>query len=309
MSSDLANPECTICKGAGFLFPESLFTRPGEQGGRFCECALDALRLQNMERIWKSLSSAKDLGNLREKPPLKEFTQRDMWITADDRSFRGHLKAAAFKMSSMWDCRVFSDKDLVAAWLATARAQGHRIYDTEIEDVRISAMDIDELVEPPTLVVLLLGAKHAKNQEAPNVLLEAISSRKHLGKPTWLVDQPDHRIDDPYHRCYSEQLEGWLEEWPHVTLEGRSIKKAQQRAHHAVSADMAAVAEVSFFSENEISAGSSAPETATTEEVEEPVARSRPGGTRDLLDITPRGDDVPSKKKMARKNWRKGEDS
>lgn len=219
MSDHYSDPDCPKCGGRGFIYAKSLLTLPGEKGGHYCECTIDALKLENMERVWKSLSEARILPGMREKAVLRPLAKRNAWITAPDALFKAHLKALAFNMSTMWDCRVYSDKDLLSAWLKTARAQGHKIYDTEIdEDVGFSAMDIDELVEPPGLVILKLGVKHAPNKEGPNCLLEALTSRKHIGRPTWIIDQPDYAVDQMHHRFYSETLESWLAHWPHVRL-------------------------------------------------------------------------------------------
>lgn len=218
---EYADPDCPQCGGRGFIYGASML-----DGGRSCDCTLDFLRRQNMEKIWKSLSGAKDVPELRANPPLLMLTNRDLWITAKESVFRAHLKAVCYAKHPMWDAKVASDKDLVKAWLNTAYAQGHKIYDTEIDNVTVSAMYIDELVEPYDLVVLMLGVKEAPNKEAPNVLLEALQTRRHLGRPTWVVDQPQRRVDRIEHRCYSEQLEGMLSHWPHVALLGAKIQIA-----------------------------------------------------------------------------------
>jgi len=195
-------------------------------GGRSCDCTLDYMRRQNMERIWPSLSTAREIPGLREHPPLLQLTHHDVWITAKEPVFKAHLQAVSYCRSPLWDAKVWSDKDLVKAWLNTAYAQGHKIYDTELDNVRVTAMYIDELVESYDLVVLLMGVKEAPNKETPSVLLEAIKTRMHLGRPTWVVDQPQRRVDRIEHRAYSEALEGMLSHWPHVALLGAKIQIA-----------------------------------------------------------------------------------
>jgi hypothetical protein len=191
-------------------------------GARDCECAMDGMRLENMDRVWPGLSAAPEIPALKAKPPLGGLTNRNLWITSRHKAFRAHLKAVAYSKPILWDCRVYSDKDLVETWLRTAKAQGHKIYDSEIANYEGSfvAMDIAELVEPPQLAIIILGVKEAPNKESPNVLLEAVRSRMHLNKPTWLVDQQDRKIDSDFHRCYSEQLETILSRWSHLEIEG-----------------------------------------------------------------------------------------
>lgn len=230
-----ADPDCPLCGGAGFIYAESLL-----DGGRSCDCTLDYLRRENMDKIWPSLSKAKDVQQLRDRPPLLGLTDRNLWITAKESTFKAHLKGIAYRRSHMWDARVWSDKDLLKAWLNTAYAQGHKIYDTELDHVTVSAMYIDELVEPYDLVILMLGVKEAPNKEAPNVLLEAIKTRQHVGKPIWIVDQPQRRIDRIEHRFYSEQVEGILLHWPHLQLVGTNVKLAGgsiESAHPVATTD------------------------------------------------------------------------
>lgn len=219
MSREYADPNCPECKGHGFIYGASML-----DGGRFCDCTLNYRRLGNMDRVWSGLRKAKEIPGLREKPPLVGLTKRNLWLTASQPAFRAHLKAVCFNKATLWDARVYSDKDLLSAWLNTARAQGHEIFDSELRQLTVSAMDIDELVEPPDLVILITGIKHTPNKEAQNALLEALSCRRHLDRPTWVVDQPDHPLDDPAHRFYSETLEGILAHWAHLRISGPNIK-------------------------------------------------------------------------------------
>lgn len=224
MSREYADAKCPKCLGRGFLYPKSMLTLPGERGGRYCDCALDALRRKNMERIWPSLSTAPTIPGLRDTAPLTKFLKKSLWITGRSELFKAHLQSLAYNRSSMWDCRVYTDAQLLDSWFGTAKAQGVKIFDLEVDKSTLEAIDLRDLIEPPDLVVLMLGVKQLPNKEAPNSLLEALSIRKHVGKPTWIVDQPDQRIDMDWHRYYSEQLEGWLNHWIHLELTGASFK-------------------------------------------------------------------------------------
>ena len=225
MKRPYADPDCPKCKGEGWIYAPSMITMPGDKGGRDCECTLDHHRRANMERIWPSLSQTKDVPGLRESCPLLSLTKRDLWITSQESVFRKHFKAVCYRKNHMWDVRVWSDKDLVKAWLNTAYAQGHKIYDTELDTVRVTAMYIDELVESYELVVFMLGVKTAPNKETPSVLLEAIKTRRHLGRPSWVLDQPAAPLMTTDHRAYSEALEGMLLHWPHIRLTGSGSLK------------------------------------------------------------------------------------
>ena len=293
MSREYADPDCAHCGGSGFIYGESML-----DGGHYCECTLDALRLQNMESVWKALPAAKQIPGLRPRAPLLRLVTKDLWITAKVPTFQAHLKAVAYNRSTMWDCRVFSDKDLLTAWLNTARAQGHKIYDAEVEAARINAMDIDELVEPPELVILMLGVKQAPNKETPNVLLEAIGVRRHLGKPTWVVDQPDHPVDQMSHLCYSETLEMWLSHWPHLELHGPNVKIA--------GGPVAAPDPVSDVDPEEVVEGAEEIEEALAdlgdeEEVVEEVVEEAPPSSNFMEEIAE--NEEVQEKKARKKGW------
>lgn len=220
MSREYADPNCPDCRGEGFIYGASML-----DGGHSCHCMMDALKLQNMDKVWPSLAASKEIPNLRKKPPLGDLVKHSIWVTAKEAVFRAHLKAVAYTQSTMWDARVFTDLDLLDAWLKTAKAQGHKIYDSEVDnhEGRFVAMDVSELVESFGLVILKLGVKQAPNKETHSVILEALAVRRHLGLPTWIVDQPDQRIDDMSHRGYSELLEGLLSHWPHLGLSGPNV--------------------------------------------------------------------------------------
>ena len=231
-----ADPDCPHCGGTGFILGESML-----EGGFDCQCMLDALRVENMEKIWKSLSTAPNIPVLRDAPPLLKLTKHSLWITSPLEIFRAHLKAVCFHKSTLWDAKVRTDAMILDSWFGTLKAQGAKIYDIEIEKSILEAIDIRDLVEPPELCVIVLGIKQLPNKEAPNSLLEAIGYRKHVGKPTWIVDQPDHPIDQMHHRFYSETLDRWLRNkraWPHLHLtpSGARIDGAP-RIQHAVAAD------------------------------------------------------------------------
>ena len=226
-----ADPNCPHCGGDGFIIGESMLS-----GGRYCDCTLDALRLQNMEKIWKSLAETADIPVLRQSPPLLKLVKHDIWITAPLELFKRHLKAVAFNKDTIWDAKVRTDAELLDSWFGTAKAQGVKIYDIEIENSTLEAIDIRDLVEPPELCIIILGIKQLPNKEAPNALLEAIGYRRHVGRPTWLVDQPDHPIDQMHHRFYSERLDGWLKHLPHLHLGPTGARvEGQARIEHAVA--------------------------------------------------------------------------
>jgi hypothetical protein len=212
-----ADPACPKCHGRGFIYAESML-----DGGRYCECTMEGMRVQNMTRIWESLESAKEISVLRNDPPLKRFLKKSCRVTAPVALFKAHLKALAYNMPTAWNARVHTDAELLDVWFGTLKAQGMKIYDFEIENSTLRAIDIRDLVEPHDLCIILMGVKKLPNKEAPSSLAEAISYRNHLDKPTWVIDQPDLPLDGN-HRYHNQEVERMLAKWPHVVLSGPNV--------------------------------------------------------------------------------------
>jgi hypothetical protein len=75
-----------------------------------------------------------------------------------------------------------------------------------------------DLVDPPDLLVIRLGVKSARNSAMPEVLLEALAHRSHVGKPTWICDQPTKKLD-PSHISFSPDVADFLRGWDHFALD------------------------------------------------------------------------------------------
>lgn len=182
-----------------------------------------------MERIWRSLSNEKVTKDLVKKCPLKPYVDKNLWITSPISFFRQNLKALALHMSIEWDARVRSDADILDSWFGTAKSQGVEIFDLEIADSTLKAIDIPDLIGPYSLVILILGVKQLPNRETPNAILEAISYRMHDNKPTWVVDQPDNPITSMGHNGYSNAVVGLLQQWDHIDLQGTQLRNPNER--------------------------------------------------------------------------------
>lgn len=302
--SEYADPDCPHCGGAGFIYGESML-----DGGHNCECMLDVLRLENMEKIWKSLSEVTEVPQLRENPPLRHLVTRDAWITAPVEIFRRHLKALAFHKSTIWDAKVRTDAMILDSWFGTLKAQGAKIYDVEIEKSILEAIDIRDLVEPPDLCILVLGTKRLPNKEAPNSILEAIGYRRHVNKPTWVVDQPDHTIDQMHHLFYSSTLETWLKSWPHINLFPTGAQVVgKPRIQHAVAASTNDLDDLLDESTGNMEIDDALSDVDAEEEPEEDIFEAAPkrnGGTTNMLD-TLKAEADPKKYKPQRGSKKSG---
>lgn len=193
-----------------------------------CQCVLVRQTVSNIERGWYGLSKAAPL----ESSPLRGYERKNLWVTAGDTSFKRHLRHVAARMGPDWGFKVVSDKDLITAWLSTIAFKGGEILDpdaaAEAASVSLKYLTIEDLAEPPELLILILGVKAAKNREMPQVLMETLQLRTMRDKPTWVIDQSTN----PFrmgHICWSGPVQAALDEFPHLWLDESTKVVAAER--------------------------------------------------------------------------------
>ena len=177
------DPNCNECGGTGSVPVPTDPPHPPQF--RRCECALLKDLLENCERGLFGLSREKRI----KSSPLLGKEGKDLWITEDE-DFLAHLRHVALRKPPAWSFRVVSDAELVTAWLASISLKGGEIHDSDAIKISTRHMTIPDLVVPPDLLVVRMGVKVARNQAAHEVLSEALNTRRHEGKPTWIWDQP-----------------------------------------------------------------------------------------------------------------------
>ncbi len=204
----IPNPDCSTCGGSGLVVAAPDPPHPPSYAR--CECVLRKDILANVERGFKGLSKAAVI----EKSPLVGKHSANLWITTGQ-TFYSHLRHIAVRQPATWLFKVISDAELVTAWLATAGLGGGEIIDPDAYTVSTKYMTIPDLVSPPDLVVIRMGVKVARNAAAPEVLAEAINTRFHEGKPTWVWDEPTHPLDAG-HLFWSDDVARVLSGWEHI---------------------------------------------------------------------------------------------
>lgn len=205
-------PVCPRCYGRGAIELEE--THRGIPITRPCTCVLARDVLKNMERAWSGLSTAPRI----EKTPLLDRAWKNAYITAREETFRAHLKHTAIRQGRNWGLVVASDATLMTAWLASASLAGKEILDPDAASVSLEKATLVDLVDPPDLLVIRLGVKSARNSAMPEVLLETLAHRTHVGKPTWVFDQPTKKLD-PSHISFSPEVADFLRGWDHFALD------------------------------------------------------------------------------------------
>ena len=211
--------DCKICGGRGVVpAPDSKGPVPATMR---CQCVIIRDTVDNMERGWRGLIKAQAIKD----SPLKELTDTNLLITASDQDFRSHMKHTAARMGSNWDFKVITDKDLMTAWLASVALKGQEILDPDAASTSLKYLTIEDLVEPPEIVIIRLGIKAARNVAMAEVLNEALSHRAHLSKTTWVTDQPSYRLNSD-HICYSDAIEDLFRSWDRILLTDPKSKKS-----------------------------------------------------------------------------------
>ena len=198
MLHPLADPNCKECGGLGQV-KVPMGNKPPKS--RLCSCTYVGQMNRKLENSWEGLSQASPT----ESSPLLDHAKENLWITCEPSFLRRHLRHVITKNPFSWKVKVITDKELMAAWLATAALAGVDILDKEAFAITANKLSIEDLVQPYDLVILRLGVKMARNSAMPEVLMESLALRDHLRKPTWVWDQPTRALAEG-HRCYSLEV-------------------------------------------------------------------------------------------------------
>jgi len=211
------HPECPACKGRGVV--EYTPPRSVIPGVVVCKCVRTRDIYRNLERAWRGLSRPKYKWD--GESPLVDYLDENLWIRAKEGVLRRHLRRLGFQQGPSWFLNVFSDADLMDAWLS--RVEDEEVYDPDVQAIRRTAVSgrfraLVDLVEPPGLLVLRVGVKAARNSAMPEVFLEALLHRSMVDKPTWIVDTPGNPLE-PGHLSFDSRVGTYLEEWPYLKLD------------------------------------------------------------------------------------------
>lgn len=209
------SPNCPLCKGRGVVNVPKNELPPWLPMGaaRPCECVRERDLRDHLDTIWKVLSSVIPA----ESSPLAGQEKNNLWITSNLETLKLHLARVARDRGLRWKAKVITDIDLMTTWLYSA----NEVLDPDVEVARErgenKASRLTDLTEPPDLLIIRLGAKAARNVAAPEVLLEVLQHRQHLGKPTWIVDSPGYPLGNG-HIDYDFRVEEFLSDWQKLNL-------------------------------------------------------------------------------------------
>ena len=179
---------CSKCLGTGHVKIGS--DGPHPPIFERCPCVIHKDVIANVERGMPGLSK---FGKIKESKLIDKIEQ-NLWITSGP-NFLKHLRHVMIRQPPSYSFKVVSDAELVTAWLASISLRGGEIHDADAYMISTKFMTIPDLVVPPDLVIIRMGVKVARNSAAPEVLAEAINTRFHEGKPTWVWDEPQHPLN------------------------------------------------------------------------------------------------------------------
>lgn len=290
-------PNCPMCRGRGVVEAPP---KPGRiiVGGRTvpCGCILERDILVNVERGWRGLTQALPIL----ASPLKGHEDKNLRITAGHKTIREHLRHVAVRQGPKWSFNVVSDADLMDSWLA--RIDDGDIIDGDVEQLRRQPVTskygaLVDMVEPPDLLIMIMGVKAARNSAMPEVVLEALQHRAHKSKPTWIVDQPEYRLVGG-HISHSGHIVALIDKWPYIDLDAkpRGVPTTMEPLQRRVPRQGPQIADMGSF---EVEPPRRRPTPAPVQEPSEPIGSDDddPDWMKDAVDKLDNG----GKKKFGRR--------
>ena len=205
-----AKKDCQKCFGSGKV---RILVKNGPPKEKMCECTLTKRLLANADRGWAGISKAPVVKSSQ----LMDYKDKSLWVTAEPNYMKANLRHIAIRQPLSWRFMVVTDKELMAAWLATAALAGVDLFDKEAYEISANKFSIEDLIQPYDLVVIRLGVKNARNSAMAEVLLEALALRQHLEKPVWVWDQPSRPLTEG-HLCWSMAVRLELAKWQHLKV-------------------------------------------------------------------------------------------
>lgn len=214
-------PLCKKCFGAGYLQKDDGYM--GMPEAIPCSCTIKKALNQQAEKAWQGLSEYP----IKKTSLLRNKIKENLIVVSDRNNLMSHLRSAlAHERRPERFIKVVSDATLMSAWLSNLQLANSEIIDPDFQrDIRVQALE--DLAESPFLLIIRIGIKMARNSAMPEVLVETIELRQHLGKPTWIIEEPNRPLVEG-HICWSRAVDESLENWEKVNLIGTSTTKTKK---------------------------------------------------------------------------------
>lgn len=215
-------PSCDICGGKGTRIVDGADGFPETKA---CKCVVRYQLYMNMRFTWRLLEQSRS----PKETPLTDLVvmHQNARIVATQKTLASHLKCCMFSQiyykmppNPYWWVEVKSDKDIVAAWLYTAKLHGDEIHDVDVflSDIGEDDKSIRHLALGPDLLIVQLGKKLSANKETSTTLIEALEYRLDRALLTWIVTHPDEPLEEGSLLAYSDKLLRVMEDHDFSTL-------------------------------------------------------------------------------------------
>ena len=169
----MAGTPCKKCDGHGTV----------EKDGKLYECECEMLR-----RIAMSMDAAIRKAPARDEHlnhPLIELVTKDCFVVASWADMKAILKVATIKHYPRF-IKVISDLDIKTVFVGARSKQSHA------DDYQGPVFNsIEDLMDPPSLAVVVLNRLTHDNKAASGALEEALCYRLDKAKPTWVLSDLD----------------------------------------------------------------------------------------------------------------------
>lgn len=214
-----AYPDCETCGGGGYR----MYDTDMGQRTRPCDCWIKVAIVKNLKLTWPFM--AKQVEPIKDSPLVElDKSGKLAIITASQKTLAAHLKGCMIEHGyeqddPCWWVEVTSDKDIVEAWLYTARFRGDEIYDADIASSifhQENPKSIKDLAMSADLMIIQLGKKISPNKETYSTFLEALEYRIDHDLTTWIHVPVRHNLEDL--QVFSDQLREDLDDYGFVEI-------------------------------------------------------------------------------------------
>jgi hypothetical protein len=204
---DAGHDDCDKCEGKGHIPVENTDKAYNPfPNYRRCICLVQR---QFRTSVGEDIYNADSI----ESSPFMEWIEDDVFIKGRRNQMLPHLRYVLFNMGAQFFFREVTDRDLVDAWLGKDDRT-----DVADQDIQTGYKNLTDASMPPDLLMIRMGVKKTPNKELPNVIFEAVKSRRDQGFPTWLMNSPTYPFrkgspGDPRsgHMCYSKHLDQYID--------------------------------------------------------------------------------------------------
>ena len=146
-----------------------------------------------------------------------DLTTESLYIKSSRNALLPHLRYTLSGKGTTFAFNDTTDHRILNVWLGN---ESFKARSKDQQDTSRSYNDLYEFLgEDWDLVIIVLGQITHPNRAAANVLRQALTIRKQVGKPVWLVDCPDNPWNTT--TSYNSDTAVWIDEqgWKEIVID------------------------------------------------------------------------------------------